>query len=247
MLKYKYEVISQKNTKYFDKPNEDYVIYNENDNIGLILDGVSRDRENGHYPNPSPASRANYIFSEKIMSEYTNIKKKGIKKIYDLICKANDELKKYNHYLKHHFPAGTVGIVFDLEDKYFNYGYIGDCYAVLIRDNSRRIFTECQTDMISKHKSEYSTDEIRFNICNNINHPYGYGVWDGNNNAMDFVKCDSVKLKNGDVILMYTDGLNWEVNNKSIYELKEYSLNELFLNNQEGLDDRSCIRITVNE
>lgn len=246
MLSYKYEVFSHRNTKCADKPNEDFVAYSKNYNFGMILDGVSRDRENGAYPNPSPASQVNYIFSEKIMSEYPNTKVRGIQKIYDLILKGNNELGKYNYTLKHRFPAGTVGIVFTIEDTFFNYGYIGDCYAMIIRDNNRRIFTECQTDMISRHKREYSSDEIRFDICNHVNHPCGYGVWDGNHNAMDFVKFGSIKIKKGDVILMYTDGMHLEVKNKSIYELTKCLLNELFMDYEDGMDDRSCIRITVN-
>lgn len=248
MLSYKYEVFSHRNTKCADKPNEDFVAYSKNYNFGMILDGVSRDRENGAYPNPSPVTQVNKIFSDAIMSIYTEINTKGIQKIYDMIYVANTELKEFNCLLGHRFPAGTVGIVFDIQDNIFNYGYIGDCYAIIIRDNLQRIFTECQTEMIAKQKNEYSSDEIRFDICNHINHPCGYGVWDGNESAMDFVKYGSIKIKEGDVLFMYTDGLKFEVSKKSNKELKESLLEELFLVKEKAnMDDRSCLRITVSE
>ena len=47
-----------KNTRYADKPNEDLFFFDEASGFAMILDGVSRDRENGIYPNPSPACRA---------------------------------------------------------------------------------------------------------------------------------------------------------------------------------------------
>ena len=247
MLSYKYEVFSHRNTKCADKPNEDFVAYSKNYNFGMILDGVSRDRENGAYPNPSPVTQVNKIFSFSIMSIYTEINTKGIQKIYDMIYVANTELKEFNCLLGHRFPAGTVGIVFDIQDNIFYYGYVGDCCAIIIRDNNRRTFTECQTDMIAKYKRQYSSDEIRFKICNHVNHPCGYGVWDGNEYAMDFVKCGSIRIKKGDVIFMYTDGLHSSVIKKNNIELAESPLNRLFCGCDEGMDDMSCIRITVIE
>ena len=43
-----------KNTRYADKPNEDLFFFDEATGFAMILDGVSRDRENGIYPNPQP-------------------------------------------------------------------------------------------------------------------------------------------------------------------------------------------------
>ena len=246
MLNYKYEVFTCKNSKAQDKPNEDFVMYDEKENVGLILDGVSRDRENGSYPSPSPVLVASQIFADSVLKKMSCNVGTGILKIQNMIYKANTELKKYNEQLQHRFPAGTVGIVFSFEQKHFNYGYIGDCYAAIIRDNRYRIFTECQTMMVSKHKKEYSADEIRFDICNHVSHPCGYGVWDGNSSAMDFVKYGTIQIMPGDVILMFTDGLQAEVSEKNIVELIDTPLGQLFDTTPiEGKDDRTCIRITV--
>ena len=53
-----------KNTRYADKPNEDLFFFDEASGFAMILDGVSRDRENGIYPTPSPACRADNAFAD---------------------------------------------------------------------------------------------------------------------------------------------------------------------------------------
>lgn len=246
MMHYKYEVFTCKNSKAQDKPNEDLTIYDEKERVGLLLDGVSRDRENGVYPFPSPALVASQVFADSILEQASCVAENGILKIQNMICQANTEIERYNARLQHRFPAGTVGIVFSFEHGYLNYGYIGDCYAAIIRDDCYRVFTECQTMMVSKNKKEYSSDEIRFDICNHINHPCGYGVWDGNSSSMDFVKYGTIKIMSGDTIFMYTDGLQTEVLEKSMTELVKSPMEQLFeATPLDGRDDRTCIRITI--
>ena len=38
---------TEKNTCYADKPDEDYFFFDEASGFAMILDGVTRDRENG--------------------------------------------------------------------------------------------------------------------------------------------------------------------------------------------------------
>lgn len=245
MADYKYEIYTCKNSKASDKQNEDFVLYDGKEGVGLILDGVSRDRENGIYPSPSPAFRASKIFADSVLEKGEDDSAKGILKIQNKIRRANLELKKYNAQLGHRFPAGTVGLVFSFERGCFHYGYIGDCYAAIIRDGSYRVFTECQTMMVAQHKKEFTSDQIRFDICNHISHPCGYGVWDGNENAMDFVKYGTIQIRKGDVIFMFTDGLLAEVSEKSTAELVNCPLEQLFLRDSDvRRDDRTCIRIS---
>ncbi len=249
MYNYKYELFTYRNTKAQDKPNEDVVAYDSGKNVGVLLDGVSRDRENGVYPEPSPAQVASKRFADVIFEEINQDYLEDMDVIWRIkksIQKANDELKEYNKELAHAFPAGTVGIVFAIADDCLHYGYIGDCYATIIRNGSGRCFTECQTKMVAKHKGEFTSDEIRFDLCNHIAHPCGYGVWDGNSDAMDFVKYGSIGLKPKDVLILYTDGLEAEVENLYINELVTTPLEQLFtVNPKANQDDRTCIRITV--
>lgn len=245
MINYKVEVYSNKNSIAIDKTNEDHAFFDDNSCIGMVLDGVTRDRENDIYPDPSPARVATRIFAHAALSEAEEEDAIGINKIKKMIQKGSEEVRSYNAKLKHRFPAGLVGVVFMIEEDVFYYGYIGDCYAAIIRQGFKRPFTECQTEMIKKHKKEYTSDEIRFEICNHINHPYGYGVWDGNERAMDFVKYGAISLADEDVILICTDGMRDELKNQDLHKLLSDPL-EWLDNGGENKDDRTCIRLSFN-
>lgn len=178
-----------RNTKFADKPNEDFIICDSKNNIFILLDGVSRDRENGKYPNPSPAKEVSELLGTHIylricseLSDSTDI----LEKIRGSIIESNRLVANYN--IKHDFSffAGTVGIIAVLKDYKLYYCYIGDCSGRLVRGNRIILFTEMQTAEINKHKKEYSSYEIRHIICNNPTHPYSYGVLDGNSHAEFF-------------------------------------------------------------
>lgn len=88
-----------KNTKQLDKPNEDIIFCDLEKNIYILLDGVSRDNENGKYPNPSPALDTTQILVTEI---YNNILLYDFKEnnlsdiILNSIQKANDKVHLYN-------------------------------------------------------------------------------------------------------------------------------------------------------
>lgn len=62
----KWDMFTCKNTNSAEKPNEDLALYNEKAHIGMLLDGVSRDKENGMYPVPSPSAVATKLFADEI-------------------------------------------------------------------------------------------------------------------------------------------------------------------------------------
>ena len=248
MIKYECEIYTIKNAKAEDKPNEDFAVFNEELGIGMVLDGVSRDRENGIYPDPSPAQIATHVFANAALTIAKEGLKSGIDKVQSMILSGNNELRKYNHLLNHRFPAGTVGIVFLLENDMFHYGYIGDCYEAIIRNGMMRGFTECQTEMVAKHKKDFTSDEIRFDICNHVSHPCGYGVWDGNDDAMNFVKYGSIRILDGDIWLVYTDGIRETIDKMDVPYLAEKNfVNLMETNANYALDDQTCLRIVIKE
>lgn len=248
MLNLKYDFYTRKNTVTEDKPNEDLVLFNKESNVGLVLDGVSRDRENGRYPNPSPAQIATKMFADCCFKSASLTSETGVGKLRAMIEFGNSSLKDYNKALNHYFPAGVVGVVFSIENDCFHYGYIGDCYGSIIRDGMMRIFTECQTSMVAKHHKEYSADEIRNEICNHVSHPCGYGVWNGDNHSMDFVKYGTISVMHGDVFLIYTDGLKEVIESKKISELVSAPINTICYEEPwKGQDDRACLRIVFED
>ena len=238
---------SVSNTKSADKPNEDLAVFEGDVGIGMVLDGVSRDKENGFYPTPSPAKEVTQLFSEIVLATAKKVGFPGLSRLQSSICAGNDAVEAYNKKLNHRFPAGTVGVVFSLEDGCLCYAYIGDCFAALIRAGKMRVFTESQTTMVREHRAELNSNEIRFDICNHAGHPYGYGVWDGNPGAMDFVKYGMITLLKGDVILIYTDGMAKIIENMTVEEVMNVPMDEMCdsdsIHNQ---DDRTCMRIKID-
>lgn len=99
MIKYKSSSISIINSKNINKPNEDYYFCDDERGIYLLVDGVSRDKINGIYPNPSPALdvsklfvKSAYSFLLENISENANI----LDLLYNAIKKGNDEINEYN-------------------------------------------------------------------------------------------------------------------------------------------------------
>ncbi len=198
---------SIKNTKMYDKPNEDIALCDDERNIYILLDGVSRDKINGKYPNPSPAKEVSELFA-KVSYDYLKKRdgKYELNHVKTAFIKGNEAIERYN--IKYHgFLPGTVGIVCCIYKDKLYYGYIGDCYGRLIKTDKVSIFTQCQTDKIVTHKREYNSEEIRNKICNNVKHPYGYGVLTGQKEALDFIVFGEYYLNNVDMIFLSSDGM----------------------------------------
>lgn len=238
---------SLKNTKYRDKPNEDLVFCDLKKNIFVLLDGVSRDKIDGKYPNPSPATEVAEILKSNIHQELSVSSGDVSERIVAAMLKANTKVREYNREHILDFAAGAVGIVGVIENQRFYYGYIGDCYGRVIARGEADIFTTCQTREITKHKKEYSTYEIRHIICNNIAHPCGYGVLNGDKGASDFIRSGVIDCAEIDQIVLSSDGMEDYFSSISIEEICKRSAEELLEKSQEyndqAQDDRSVIKI----
>lgn len=200
---------SIKNTKIYDKPNEDYVLCDDKRNIYILLDGVSRDKINGKYPSPSPAREVSKLFAKEV---YDYLKKNneqyGLELIKEAFIKGNNAIEHYNiKYDYSDFLPGTVGIVCVIENDRLYYGYIGDCYGRIIQIHKIKMFTKCQTEQIAIHKKEFSSKTIRNEICNNVKNPYGYGVLTGQKDALDFLVLGEFNLDNVDMVFLSSDGM----------------------------------------
>lgn len=246
MIKYKSSSISIKNNKNINKPNEDYHLCDNKNGIYLLVDGVSRDKINGIYPNPSPAFDVSKLFVEfvyKFLTEnlYTN---KDIQSLlYNAMEVGNAEIQKYNNKRnwEDNFLPGTVGIIVVIQNRKIFFAYIGDCYGVII-NKTKHIFTKCQTEKIAEHKKEFSAREIRNTICNNKLHPYSYGVLNGDERAIDFVHCCSMNIQRKDKIILCSDGFSdilKKIPGEKIYTM---TLEQMIKNSSES-DDKTMIII----
>lgn len=250
MVKYKSYFISIKNSKSKDKPNEDYCLCDDKAGIYLVVDGVSRDKINGVYPNPSPALDVSKKFVESVYKFLTRAADNTdiINELHNAIKYGNDKIKKYNCKKQwiNNFLPGTVGIIAIIRSYKMFIAYIGDCYGLIV-NKDKCIFTKCQTENIAKHKKEFSAYEIRNEICNNKFHPYSYGVLNGDNRALDFVNYKTIDLKKGDKILICTDGFSDVVNNFSCKNLYDMTIEQMAKVSNNNDDDKTMVIIEVNK
>lgn len=248
MIKYKSNSISIINSKNINKPNEDYYFCDDNRGIYLLADGVSRDKINGRYPNPSPAFDVSKLFVKsiyKFLLENINENVNVLELMCNAIKKGNKEIDEYNskkNWIDNFLP-GTVGIITIIQSCKLFFAYIGDCYGLVIKNKSyKNIFTQCQTEEIANHKKEYSAYEIRNEICNNKSHPYSYGVLNGDFRAINFVKYGSIEIQTNDKILLCSDGFSEIIKGISGERLYQMTIDQMAKESKES-DDKTMIII----
>lgn len=238
--------LTSRNSKALDKPNEDYLICDDERYIYLLVDGVSRDKIGGVYPNPSPARVVSEIFANSVYGYLKSYS--GHESILEAVRRGNYEIAKYNAKTKweNDFLPGTVGIVAVIEDKVLYYCYIGDCYGLKVKENGEKFFfTQCQTKLIAKYGKQFTAYEIRNKICNNKSHPYSYGVLNGNENAMDFIVSGMIEIEGDEKIIICSDGFDDLLKDYSASDLYKMSLEDMQIRSKNK-DDKTIILIEVH-
>lgn len=191
------------------KPNEDYIIVDDINQIYIICDGVTRDLINGKYPDPSPSYLAAKTFSESVHEKILlNIRAYDpFQLLEDVIDWGNHKISELNsERIRGHerFLPGTVGVVSVIINERFYCMYLGDCSVWHIRNNSAdRI--DSLTRVIKSHVPAHYTRE---ELYNNPRNPMGYGVFTGETESLSFLQKAETDIRTGDVLMMVTDGMD---------------------------------------
>ena len=223
------------------KPLEDYLITDNESKIFIILDGVSI-KVNGIYLNPSPSFEVTRIFAEQVLSTLKRTELPSDVKYWlkQAVVDGNKRIKDSNDQKKWNYLPGTVGIISVISDNKFYYVSVGDCSGRILHKGKVKLLTYSQTELIERHKAEFSVSEIRNNICNNKNHPYGYGVFTGEQRVIDFLQFGVVTVYKGDMILLATDGLDPLINSEKFQMNNLISAKELIIEAEELEEDRKA-------
>lgn len=236
-----------------DKPNEDAYFVDTQHHIYIVADGVTRDRINGMYPNPSPACVISQLFVKT--AHEALIKTSQLPDIRTGLTQAavyaNDIIKQKNIDYTEFLP-GTTGIVTVVRDDILHYVHIGDSSVYVVDDGKLNRLTTVQTALVHEHYAEFTKQQVRNDIANNINHPYGYGVLNGHDGAVDFLEYGQINLTSSQVILIASDGLDvlfeqedFRYRGQSVEQLIEAMVAIEDNDNSIRSDDKTIIRIQV--
>lgn len=230
-----------------DKPNEDNIWIDIEQNVFLVVDGVSRDKENGVYPNPSPSAALTEAFINHCKLNYDN--KSHLKTLFQ---NGNKEIKQINKDYIGYFKPGLVALIIRIQKNKVEWVSIGDCFGLLIRNNIARIFNTKQTEQLRKSNQKFDSKTIRTEICNNPSHPLAYGVLDGNVNADFFLQCGEFDIESNDTICIFSDGLEMFANPKLTNAILENTVDDIIALAEQieveqniRTDDKTIIKVQI--
>ncbi len=223
--------VKDKKRKYISKRLDDSFLFKrKNGKIYIaVADGVSRDDHRQlHAKNASKLFCDSFINSESVRAgfERANVK---IKKYNGRYVPDPNGLKEDR--------AGCVAAGVIIDGNELSYGFITDCGVAVISSNGKvKVRTENEywktdnprwkyinsQEMIRRAdiKKDNPGDKAgrfwadpagrfisRWLFRNRPGQRYSYGVLTGENTAMKFVKYGSTRLSKGDIVLVYSDGL----------------------------------------
>lgn len=212
-----------------ERPNEDYFLISKKYPIFAVADGVTRYIEAGEkYPKISGARLAAEEFCQatlKCLGE--NFEKPApiiLKKVFSFankkIFNLNEKygINKKIDYLGNDYFS-TCGLAVFIKENILHYGYIGNCEIRVYNENDFlkfysinevEILEEWRDNKYFKSKREYHLVWRKF-LRNKPEVPYlTYGVLTGERESLNYCHFGKIKLKKGDLILLYSDGfLHW--------------------------------------
>lgn len=228
--------------------------YYANDTEAIVADGITRDPIGisdfskytmdeflKRYPRPSGSELSSKVickaFSE---SDGTLIERliKANKSVKDL----NDKYIDKCDYLENDYYASVASCV-SIKDNILNYAYICDC-GIIVYDKNGNIKFKTEDDKeiysdpyINKIGIPWNLPEarkiVRSKYRNNINNIVdgkcvSYGALTGEDTAINFIRTGQLELTDGDIIIVYSDGLTHYLHDKEFikqilhFDVKEF-------------------------
>lgn len=253
-------------------PLEDsYACYN-NQNIYVVSDGITRQNADEYKIIENNCIAQNVskkfcsAFYEAIVGELFGMVRG--ERIHDKLITAfnyaNGEVKKISDEYISNYPEiasspnfelpGAVGITAVIYNDTLYFGSVGDCVGILVRNGRKMIFSDKQTTYaFDKAGVERNRELLKQKYVNKPDNPYGYGVINGEVDAVKFFNVGHLALEYGDTIYLVSDGIADYIRycNPSVYErltvdeiiLEAVKLEETIHGTNCSHDDMSIIRI----
>lgn len=203
---------TRQNTRNFSKPNEDFLLTDEENGIFILLDGITRvHAEYDEIRGYSAAAEVNKIFSAAVYDHIkANLAKRNIcKVITDAMILGNQNIARFREQksLKQwQFYPGTLGIVCVLRGRKLHYAYVGDCMGMLLRGSSKIFFGEQQTVKAADLHNPTKTE--RYDLyCNHPENELSYAIFNGDDAAAAGIESGWLDLYENDRVFLVSDGV----------------------------------------
>lgn len=244
-------------------PNEDYYICDSQNDVYIVMDGITRNKVE-YKGNGSIAYDVSKLFADTIYeyivnhlpscSDYKNAKLM-LEEGFIIANKAVDEMlvSRQKEHINFERP-GAVGIVSVIINRKLIYAGVGDCMAILIREGQRMILSDKQTFFPFHYlKKEQNRKELVERFVNSKTEPYGYGVVDGQESAINYFKVSYVNLESNDKVFIVSDGISDLIQYEKVDNFINLSLNEMIIKSNEQdilmdkpyFDDKTIIKIDI--
>jgi len=205
-----WSVATEKNSLGVGKPNEDFYFADEKNSFFLLLDGVSRPKE--EYPVSSEESvicRLNELFCQETHRALLASEEKDpslrLKEALQGGNRALSRLGKGKTREEWHFLPAAVGIAAQVVKDRFHFAYVGDCLGVLLREDAAVYFGEQKSVRYAELQIPPRPQRYAC-LCNRPENPLSHGAFNGEESLDKMIRCGSFSLENRDVILLSTDG-----------------------------------------
>lgn len=211
-IKYTVKSATLPHERGIPKPNEDRLLIDEEKNIFIILDGVTRPHgEYYHSPYKSYAADMGDIFIKEAyayLSEHID-DPNPMELLYAAARAANGSLAEYCKNLdpiSTDFYPSTLGIISFIRDKRLYYLCAGDCMGIILRGKSKITFGK-QLVLEAVDLLGVSKTERYAHYCNHPEGPLSYAVFNGSREAIDGLDYSFIDLCEGDILFLCTDGI----------------------------------------
>lgn len=194
------------------KPNEDRLYFDTENQIFILLDGVTRvHSEYDRRPYESASGDIGDIFiraASRYVREHMDAAEPE-ELLLGAIREANSAILDYRSCRSAKdwaFYPSTLGFIGFIEDNTLYYVGAGDCMAMLIRRGAKMIFaTEWSLEAVDLKRV---SKQERYDIyCNHPESKHSYTVFNGDGCVTEGLCCSFIDLCPGDTLIIASDGI----------------------------------------
>lgn len=235
-----------------DRPQEDYLFISKKYPIFVVADGVTlRPKKSKKYPNPSGAAKAAEIFCKTVISEaekkYNRFEEQDLMNVVEAGNKAvadynisEGRTKETINYLDFDLFSATTAFLL-IKGKKAYWWSLCDSGVVILNKFGEWIFS---SPSLSPTKGKFlpkGWNKMKPDKRAIIMHGYrnklrkngellGYGVVDGEKEALNYLNFGVIDLNSGDLAIVYTDGFE--------HYLKLDKFNKIFIEWPQDLEQK---------